>query len=294
MISLEQLAAWWTGFFFGPVPAHPVALFRMALAAVLLVDSLFILPHLAEFLGPNGMVGFERFKKRASGRSLSLFLHLPPTMGSVRGVAAVHVAAVAAMGIGFLTPVSTAVVFVTLRSIVGRNPSLCNGGDNVARILCFLLIFAPAGAVWSVDALLFGPAGAPAEAALHAPWALRLMQIQVSVIYLRTVYWKLKGATYRNGTAIYYAMSNDAYRRLAVPAFVTRAPGVYAATWGTLALETALGAGVWIRELRLPLVVTGIAFHLAIELYLNVHLFGWYMMAALLLFLDPWTLASGF
>lgn len=290
MISLRQLAALWTQFFFDPVPVYPVALFRMAFAAVLLVDALFILPHLADFLGPRGMAGFDRYRQRSAGKALSLFLLLPPTMGWVRGVVGLHVAAVLMMGIGFLTPASTAVAFVTLRSIVNRNPGICNGGDSVARIMCFFLIFAPAGAVWSMDALLFRPADASPGVALHAPWALRLMQIQVSVIYLRTVYWKLHGATYRDGTAIYYALANDAYRRLAAPAFMLRAPLVHAATWGTLALESVLGAGLWIREMRGPLVVTGIAFHLGIELFLNVHLFGWYMIASLLLFLDPWLL----
>lgn len=287
MISLQQLLEWWNHFFFHPVPVYPVALFRMALAAVLLADALFIVPHLAEFLGPDGMVGFERYRRRSLGQAFSLFLVLPPTMRSVRAIMALHLTAVVMMGLGLFTPLSTAVVFVTLRSIVNRNPGICNGGDNVARIMCFFLIFAPAGAVWSLDALLFHPAHASATAVLHAPWALRLMQVQVSVIYLKTVYWKLKGATYRNGTAIYYAATNDAYKRLALPGFVLRAPGVQAATWGTLALESLLGAGVWIRELRGPLVVAGIAFHFGIDFFLNVHLFGWYMMASLLLFLGP-------
>jgi Vitamin K-dependent gamma-carboxylase len=289
MITLGQLTAAWNAFFFDPVPVHSVALFRILFSIVLLIDAIFLLANAREYLGPEGLIEHARYYDRNRGRALSLFLHLPGTMRSVYLILGLHIFAIVLLGVGLFTPVSTAIAFVTLRSIVNRNPKICNGGDNVARIMCFLLIFTPAGRAYSVDSILFHAPGASDQAALfHAPWALRLMQIQISIIYLRACYWKLRGVTYRNGIAIYYATISEYYRRLSVPRFFVRTPIVQALTWGTLALEGALGSAIWVQEFRAPLIVMGIFFHAAIEFVLNLHLFGWYMIVCLLLFVDPY------
>ena len=59
------------------------------------------------------------------------------------------------------------------------------------------------------------------------------------------------------------------------------------ATWGTLLEELALGTLIWIHELRPYVVLTGIVMHLVFEAVMNLQLFGWTMIAGLLLFLDP-------
>lgn len=287
MISAAELVHLWEEFFFAPAPVQPIALVRIALGLVLLYEARYLILHAAEYLGPNGLSDYGRYYKRNRGNAFSLFLYLPPTMRSVHLILGAHVVALSCMTLGLLTPVSTLASFITLRSIVNRNHEICNGGDNVAKVMCFLLVFAPAGRAYSLDELLYyAPRMPGGEYLWHAPWAQRLMQIQLSVIYLYTTYWKLKGATYRDGTAIYYAVTNDEYRRWTLPAVLLRPPLVQVMTWGTLAFEGAIGLGLWIKECQNPFVIAGIAFHLAIEYMFSVHLFGWYMMASLLVFLD--------
>lgn len=286
MITLGELAGAWNSFFFDPVPVHSVALFRILFACVLLLDALFVLAHAREYLGPEGLIDYSRYYNRNRGRAFSMFLYLPPTMRSVYWILGIHIASIIMLGLGFLTPLSNALTFLTFRSIVNRNPEICNGGDNVARIMCFLLIFTPAGAAYSLDSILFH--SIQERDAMAAPWALRLMQIQISVIYLRATYWKLRGITYRDGTAVYYATISEYYRRWTMPAVFLKQPFVQMLTWGTLALEGSLGSAIWIREFRMPLIVLGIGFHAALDLVLNLHLFGWYMIVCLLLFLDPY------
>lgn len=286
MITLQQFADAWNRFFFEPIPVHSLALFRILFGCVLLYNAFFILADMEAYLGPRGLVRYNSCLKRSYGKVFSLFFYLPPTMRSVRLIVWLHVVSVMMMTVGLLTSISTLLAFITLRSIVNRNPEICNGGDNVAKIMCFLLIFAPAGRVYSLDAAFFGvPDSSPSL--LYEPWALRLMQIQVAIVYLSTAYWKLSGATYRNGTAAYYAANNQMYKRFAIPALLLRKPFVQALTWGTLTVEFALGSLIWFADLRSGVVAMGIALHLAIEYSMNVHLFGWYMIACLLLFLDP-------
>jgi Vitamin K-dependent gamma-carboxylase len=288
MITLEQIASAWNSFFFDPIPVYSIALFRIIFGCILLYETFFILANLKEYLGPNGLIRYSSYFKKSRGRALSLFLYLPGTMLSVYIIMGLHLVAVTCMTIGLFTPLSTLLTYITVRSIVNRNPAICNGGDNVAKIMCFLLIFAPSGHAYSLDEILFFAPYMPGKEYLSfAPWVLRLMQIQISLIYLYTAYWKLRGPTYRAGSAIYYATSNDAYRRFTTPKIFVRPPLVKFVTWSTLFFEGFLGIGLWIKEFRVTLVALGIAFHLAIEYTLSVHLFGWYMIACLLLFIDP-------
>ena len=283
-ISLSDLAHAWNEFFFAPTGAFPIAQFRIAFGCILLYEAAFIARNFEAYMGPDGMVRYSSFVHTSAGRALSLFLYLPATMRSARIIFAVHVVALICMTVGLLSPLATLVSYVTVRSMVNRNPMIFNGGDNVAKIMCFLLIFADPGGALSLDRVLFGNGSDPPT--INDPWALRLMQIQVSLIYLWTAYWKLGGRTYRNGTAVYYAVSNIAYRRLRVPERLLRRTPVQAMTWGAIGFEWTVGPALWIQELRSFAVLTAIGFHLMLDLLLNLHLFGWYMIACLLLFVD--------
>lgn len=279
--------AWgaWNRFFFAPAPVETIACFRIAFGLLLLVEAAYLLVNVNAYLGPDGLVRYGSYVRESGGRAMSLFLYMPPTTRSVALIMGVHVAAVTSLTIGLLTPLSALVTFVTLRSIINRNPPITNGGDNVARIMCFLLIFSPAGHAWSVDHLLF--AGHLGHGGMSAPWAQRLMQIQLSLIYVRAGYWKLRGVTYRRGTALYYVGANETDGRFPLPRVLLHRQVLRAATWGALALELALGPGLWIEELRGTFVALGVLLHLAIEYLVDVHLFGWFMIASLLLFVDP-------
>ena len=291
MVTLHQLGAAWDAFFFAPIPVDTLARFRIAFGCVLLFEAFFLLARAADYFGPHGLIPYERFQTRVRGRVFSLFLYLPPTMASVYGIMAAHILAVTLLTVGLLTPLSALATFLTLRSLIARNPEIANGGDNVAKYMAFFLLFTPCGAAYSLDASWLGWWGKDGVMPTFAPWAQRLMQIQLCIVYFNTAYWKLKGSTYRNGTAMYYAMTNLNYRRRAFPTLLLRSPFVQTLTWGVVGFELLLGVGLWVKDLRPWLVIGAVLLHLGIELFLSVHLFGWYMIASLLLFVDTTPLA---
>jgi len=47
-------------------------------------------------------------------------------------------------------------------------------------------------------------AGPPGSPVLVLPWAQRMMQIQVALIYITTAIQKTRGDLYRSGSAMYY------------------------------------------------------------------------------------------
>lgn len=282
ILNLQDLAGLWNQFFHAPESTLVLAIFRVAFGALLLVNAC-SLWRAAEFcFYPAGALALEDQQIAFKRITFSLFNHLPPTSGSVHFVLLLHIASVTGLLIGFYTQLSAALVFITLISLHSRNIYMVNGGDTLQRMLCFFLIFSHAGSALSIDAWLAGASEMVAD-----PWALRLMQVLIAIVYLRTTYWKLRGATWREGSATYYALSLRDYERRKLPQWLAQAWFYRTATYGTLALEGALGALLWFDPLRYPLLVAGLLLHLGLQWFMRIGLFQWTMLASLLLFLKP-------
>ncbi len=281
MITLAQLAAAWHGFFHDPISPASVSAFRVLLGLALLANGLLLLPDLRLFFGPDGVLPLGAVRRAYGASRFNLFYYLPDDLRSVKAVFAAHLLAAALLTAGLFTPAAAALAFVTLASINHRNMALCYGADNILRLMCFLTIFSQAGAMFSVDALLWPGHGG------GSPWAQRLMQLQVALVYARTVEAKLRGKTWWRGTASYFPTHVRNYARRPLPMALERPWFFKATTWGTLAIESLIAGGVWLREVRYPLLVAGALFHLGLELTMNVQLFGAVMVSCLVLFVEP-------
>lgn len=282
MLNLQNLTGLWNYFFHESESTLVLAIFRVAFGALLLVNAC-SLWRAAEFcFYPAGALALTDYKTAFKKSTWSLFNHLPPTSAAVHFVLMLHIASVIGLLLGFYTRPSAILVFITLTSLHSRNFYILNGGDTLQRLLSFLLIFSHAGGVLSVDSWLSGSSETVAD-----PWALRLMQILVAIVYLRTTYWKLRGTSWCTGRATYYALSLRDYRRRRLPQWLARPLFYRAATYGTLALEGALGILLWFDPLRYPLLLAGVALHLGLQWFMRIGLFQWTMLASLLLFIKP-------
>jgi hypothetical protein len=113
------------------------------------------------------------------------------------------------------------------------------------------------------------------------------MQLQICMLYLRTAWWKAQGQKWLDGTAVYYVVRLDSYRRLGVPARLRTTFCFALATYGTLAFEGGFGFFVWIKVTRYPVLLAGVALHLLVEVFMNLQLFGWTVLTTYLLFVPP-------
>jgi len=280
LITLSQLIAFWHAFFHEPMSLFPLAVFRCCFGGLVFLNAILLLRVVPRHLAPDAIFTFARYERSYGRRRFTLQHLLPPTAASVYFVPGMNAISGITLSLGLATTASAVVCFMTLVSIHHRNPAIFHGGDTVMRLMSFLLMFSPAGNGWSVDAMLHGHWEAIAD-----PWCLRLMQIQVSIIYLRNVFWKLRGEEWRNGTAIWYTSNCDAYVRFRVPRWLLSIPMMRFATWSALAIEFSLGTLIWISEFRMVAMLFGIALHLILEVVMNLQLFGYVMIACLLLFL---------
>jgi hypothetical protein len=288
VISLEELARLWNAFFHAPEPVATLCVFRIALGTLLTFNAACLLPFADDIFGPAGIFDTTSFLHAYRTRRLTVFYLFPRSRQLALGMVVALVVLSIALTLGIFTRITTPLAWLCLVSLHHRNPAVFNSGDTVQRLLLLLLCFTPSGAALSVDAWWHGEnIFQAARDQMFDPWALRLMQLQVSIIYVRTVYWKLQGKTWRNGTAIAYAIGLFDFKRCPAPSILFSPIVTRMFTWGTLVAEVFVGLGAWVSQFRWAAIIMGWVLHLGIDTFLNVHLFSLTMCVALVVFIPP-------
>lgn len=286
-MKLTTLTSGLNEFFFKPQPVHTVALLRVLFGLVLLINWLMTWSHLDTFWGVEGIFSLESSLKLGGAFRFSLFELLPPDPRVPALLALVHLGAALGVLLGLFTRTSIALAFFTLISFHNRNVFVLNSSDIVIRNFLFLLFLTPCGDWLSVDRWWLVRRGlVPAEPVDKAPWGLRLMQIQFSLIYIATVMFKMKGPLWADGTAVYIATRLDEFVKMPLD-LLNNLLVIKFLTWSTLLVELALGTLIWIRELRYWVLLAGVGLHLGIEMTMNIPMFEWIMIITMICMVDP-------
>jgi hypothetical protein len=273
----------WRAFWFEPTSTATLALFRIALGLVLVAWTLALAPDLRAFFTHHGL--------HAPPNSRGWLWNLFEIFGegtAVYVVWALCLVASVCLTLGLFTRVAAVVVFLAVLSFERQNEFVFNSGDFLIRNLAFYLVLAPAGAALSLDRLRRYRGAEFWRFPLRAPWAIRLIQIQLSVVYLATVWAKLRGDTWNNGTAVSYALRVGDLMRFGIPSAITNSLFVSnLLTFGTIFTEACIGILVWNRRARPWVLLAGVALHLGIELTLDVGFFSLAMFVLYLSFVSP-------
>ena len=287
-MSLRTLIEAWNRFFFEPQPPTPIALFRILYGVVVTVNLLLMFPDWLAWYGVRAWMSLSTMYKMEPGMRLNLFTVMPQSDVWVSALFWVSLASAVLLTFGLLTRISSIAVFLCLTSVHERNLFAIHSGDTFLRVAGFFLVFAPAGAAFSVDRLIRLRLGKEAhDVRPRSPWAQRMIQFELSLVYFFAFWWKSLGAPWVNGTALYYVEHLDEFRRFPVPAWFQAPLLVKLGSWLTLVLEFSLGVLIWFRELRYPLLLCGVLFHLTLEYWLNVPMFQWDVLTAYVLFIHP-------
>ena len=283
----SRIVAAWNRFFFQPIPAYSLGLFRIAYAAVLLVILALLLPDVPVWYGEEGVLPAAKAATVLTPPRLSPLTWFPPSLLAVYAVFGCAMVAAVALLIGFWSRWASIVVWLCVVTLHHRNVYLLNAGDHLLRNLSFLLMFAPAGAAFSLDRWRRIRRGVASPGVpMIVPWAQRLLQLQICILYFDSVLFKLSGSYWLDGTAAYYVFSLDEFKRFPVPAICATLWFSRIATWLALVTEGAMATLIWIRPLRKYVLFAGIALHLGLEYTINIPLFQWVVLASFCLFLD--------
>lgn len=277
----------WNEFFFAEQSPIPIALFRMLYGIATLATLLLTRNDWIAWYGPHAWVSLSTMQAFEPGPRLNLFTVMPASVFWVQVLFWVLVASAVCLTIGFLTRLNSVVVYVCLASMQQRNLFILHGGDTFLRVAGFFLIFSAAGAALSADRLIRiwrGKEGL--EIRPRRPWAQRMIQFELSLVYFVGFCWKVAGAMWVQGTALSYIYRLDELQRFPLPSWFLNETLMKLATWFTLVLEFALGVLIWIREIRYYLLAIGLVFHLSIEYSMNIPMFQWDVLSAYVLFVD--------
>jgi hypothetical protein len=283
-MTIKTLTKAFDQFFFKPMPLHTVALLRIAFGLLLLFNWLTTFPYRAVFYGENAVITFKTAALISNYAHLDLFGILPQTDTGVYILCMLNLVAALGVLFGLFTRTSLALAFLTVMTFHNRNVFILNSADTLFQNILFLLTFSGAGKMFSLDRYFFKH---NRDIEMHAPWALRLIQMQFCLVYISTILFKFKGEAWVDGSAIYIATRLDDMVRLPMPWLLDNLLVIKIMTWSTLAVELSLGTLVWIRELRYWILAAGIGLHLGIEMLMNIPMFEYIMIFTMLSMIDP-------
>ncbi len=276
----------WNGFFFGLTSARPLGAIRIVFGLLALANLAFTAVDLDYWFTENGLlVGAD--SRNIAGPLQHSPLQYFQDQTSVRVAFAFTATAAALMTIGWRTKLMSILFYLGMLSIHNRNLVSSSGADVLLLTFAFNLMISPCGAAYSVDAWLASRRRGTLAEPLILAWSLRLIQIQIGVVYTLAAILKLGGNLWLNGTALHYVLANTEVYRFDL-GFLTRYPIlINLMTYSALAMEFALAFLIWFRAARPTVLILGLMLHTGILITINIPIFGELMWTGYLAFLTP-------
>jgi hypothetical protein len=295
---LGAIVVGWDHFWFTAAAPHTLAAIRIFGGAMLFYTHLVWALDLEAFLGKHSWVSRDANELLAGGPggsgyawSYLWYFESPAALWTA------HVAALfvfAALTIGLFTRVSAVLAWIATIAYCHRLQGALFGLDQVNAMLAMYLMVGPAGAVYSVDgwwrrrkqAKTASPA--PGKlASVSANMAIRLIQVHLCVVYLFGGISKLKGTSWWDGSAVWFAVANYEYQSLDMT-WLAHWPWLIALlSHATVFWETFYPVLVWPRLTRPVMLAVAVAVHGGIALFLGMPTFGLAMIIANMAFLSP-------
>ena len=266
---------------FNNVDFRTLSLFRIVFATLLLKDAFYHLKLAHWFYSDAGIVPRSAlFDGLARDARFSLMDAIGQGWMAV-AFFLLWIVVLVCMLVGYRTRTATILNFIIILSIHERNVYILTGADTAMRVFSFWLMFTPAGRHYSVDVLRGKQA---------SPFALpvRMLQMQLLLVYIVTAYLKLIGHVWQDGEALFYVLQLETIR-LPLGTFLYQVNSAF--LWETLSYFVLIGEVLLPILLLMPVVplrvlglLIGLAIHGGIALTLAIPDFSLVMLCAYILF----------
>lgn len=291
---MQKLIKCWDEFWFTRYDPISTSIFRISLG--LLISIMFICNYVnwERFYDASGVISLHEtvpIPDNVPEDTCSVF-HL--TEGTVPIKIYWWIGMIAALFFtaGFQTRLATIVLYIIQASMIHRNYIIVNGDDLVIRMLLFYSCFFPLGYCLSIDSWIKQKQGKSLPTSeFPRMWPIRLMQINIALIYVISLPYKLVGdVAWVNGQAIYYTATSNMWGRFPFP------EAFYAyncllsklMTYGTVLIEGSFPILVWFKETTLIVTLLIASLHLGIAVFVpNVLFFTLAMVCSFWVFIRP-------
>lgn len=255
------------------------AFLRIALATIVLYQ---LVGHWSErhlLWGPHGLYPLWLFERDLASTGAPSFFALEST-AAFDAVYGLSICVAALYLIGCETRWTGAWLFVMVWSLIKRNPLLTSGGDTLMLVMLPFVLLMNTSAYYSVDATwrthrTYAGSRPWSIAALVHNGALCGLWAQLAIFYGFAGAYKLLGDTWRDGTAVYYALRLQDFTLSSVNQLIyTHATVVMVLTYATVAFELSVPLLIWSRRTRWLIPLAALPFHAAIALVLGLVVFS--------------------
>ena len=320
----------WGRFWFTPSDPTTVAFIRICTGLILTYIYATCFTEAENFVGPYGWVDAIAIKQLRNVDELALLhpagrydtqlqrsLHewylpsvylLTNNPAAIRLIYGFFLAAMICLTLGLFSRTASILCWVGHISFVQRGYLHWFGMDSVLAMLTLYLMFAPSGAVWSLDNLMrrarnARQALANKDAVLRdanpqpswtANLTMRLIQIHMCIIYFCAGCAKLQGRSWWSGIAVWYTIMIPEFRLvdmswLAKSEEIPWLPHLVSSLGvaATIFFEVGFPFLIYVRILRPLMLFLGVGMHAGIGLFMGLGGFGASMLTGLSSFVSP-------
>ena len=282
----------WNHFWFRDVSGVAFGLVRIAFSATLLLTLLEFAPMLADQYTGSGYFPISSARQWSWGNLIALF-HVDAfdSLGAIVAIYTTLLFATTLLLLGWRTRLASAAVFALLLWFQTRNPTYLNGGDEVLRLMAFylflgFLVVPPHMRSLSVDRWLATADEGTSSFSDRLTggrmriWPVRMVQIQICLLYVVAGAWKLAGESWWTADAVFYATQNPQTARLLLPTAAWTQPLYWVASVSTAWWEFTFGLTYGWRRTRSFALAFGVCMHVGILLTMNIGFFSLAVLAA--------------
>ncbi|HMN96694.1 MAG TPA: HTTM domain-containing protein [Phycisphaerales bacterium] len=289
----------WSRFWRGRADPRWIALFRVGTAVVALAQVWATWPILQMLYGPHGLVQWVVIESAEETwlPSIGKVALVLERIGigferSVELVFAAYVVALVFLLVGLRTRVAAVLAWALHALTVNSGYISLYGVDTMLHICLFYLMWMPAGAAWSLDALRrarrrgarsdadrapAAPESATASerpAAASAHLSLRVLQLHLCIIYANTGLAKALGGQWWSGEALWRALMQPQFALFDM-AWIASVPLLATVGgWGVVVVELGYAALIWPARTRRAWLALTIALHVGIAITMGLVLFS--------------------
>ncbi|WP_069133186.1 hypothetical protein [Rhodohalobacter halophilus] len=240
---------------------------KTGLVLVVIKDLIYYL-ILAEFyFGKDGIVPFKIYESILESIGLSF---LEVLFSNIYGI---YVFLLFSLFIAFLflfdryNLITGLLLFICLTVIRLRNLYIMDSGDTLYTLLIFFLAFYTPG-----------QREVKTESIGTYPIALAV-KLQISLVYLFSGLWKLKGEMWLQGQAVYHILQVEDFSMSGLSDYLIAYPVLpQGLTYFTILFEIGFPFLIWLKSFRLPLIVMGLMLHVGIFILMRIDNFSLVMI----------------
>jgi predicted DCC family thiol-disulfide oxidoreductase YuxK len=291
-----RLAEVWSLIWFQPSVTTPLELARIGIGAALLSHYLLAIPYLYDFWGDTGWMPRKLLANEYDSALVqSLLFHFTASWQLVVFYV-VFLASCLAFMLGWRTAYVKWIVLIGQISLDHRNPLFFYGVDKILAGLLLILCVAPIGRALSLDRVrevraarrLDLTATVPLYSSAWTGACIRLMQIQMAVLFFYSAISKTGGEDWRGGDAVWTVFTTDEhYHPFILSLFASQYWLVNFATYGTVFIEIAYCFLIWQRITRPWLLAGALFLHAQFAILMGLFYFSFVMMMGHMGFVRP-------